>query len=96
MLSKYEQETIINFNEDEPNATCYTYNKALQRKLDGLCLKSKGIALVREGEGWKEYSFPKKWVKVNQQKQYSDEQRQVMAERARERFGKKEWSKQAV
>lgn len=33
-LSRYEQETIINFNEEEKTATVYTMNKSLIRKLE--------------------------------------------------------------
>ena len=33
-LSLYEQETIINYNQEDKTATCYTYDKALIRKLD--------------------------------------------------------------
>lgn len=89
-LSLYEQETIINYNQEDKTATCYTYDKALIRKLDQLCQTRQGITLVRERDGAKEYSFPKKWVKVFAPKELSDEQRLKMAEKARERFhGKK-------
>ena len=33
-LSKYEQETVINFNAGEQNATVYTRDKTVMRKLD--------------------------------------------------------------
>ena len=33
-LSLYEQETIINYNEEEATASIYTHNRALIRKLD--------------------------------------------------------------
>lgn len=32
-LSKYEKETIIVFNEEEPTATIFTYNRKLRNKL---------------------------------------------------------------
>ena len=35
-LSLYEQETIVNFNEEEATANVYTQNRALRRKLDKL------------------------------------------------------------
>ena len=31
--SKYEKETILNFNEAEATATIYTYNASLKRRL---------------------------------------------------------------
>ena len=33
-LTKYEQETIINYNNEEKTASVYTHDKALIRKLD--------------------------------------------------------------
>ena len=35
-LSKYEQETVINFNAGEQTAVVYTRDKAVMRKLDAL------------------------------------------------------------
>ena len=32
-LSKYEKETIVNFNEKESEATIYTHNADLKRRL---------------------------------------------------------------
>lgn len=86
-LTKIEQETIITFNEAEGDCTIFTYNKPLLNRLSQLSQKHKGLALVREGLGWGEYNCPKKWIKVIAPKDYSDEQREKMRERARERFG---------
>lgn len=36
-LTKYEQETIINFNEKERLASLYTHNQSLQNTLLSLC-----------------------------------------------------------
>lgn len=41
-LSLCEQETIINFNEEEKTASVYTHNKALIRKLDKLAQERPG------------------------------------------------------
>ena len=35
-LSRYEQETIVNYNAGEKTATLYTRDKAVMRKLDTL------------------------------------------------------------
>ena len=35
-LSRYEQETIVNYNAGEQTATLYTGDKAVMRKLDTL------------------------------------------------------------
>ena len=38
-LSKYEQETVINFNAGEQRAVVYTRDKAVMRKLDALVIE---------------------------------------------------------
>ena len=38
-LTKYEQETVINFNAGEKNATIYTRDKAVIRKIDTLVIE---------------------------------------------------------
>ena len=86
-LTKYEMETIYNYNQEEPLVYCYTMDRALIRRLDVLAGKHKEITVVRTGEGVREYTFHKKWIKVRTPKQLSDEQRENMAKRARERFG---------
>ena len=80
-LTKYEQETIVNYSQAEHLASCYTHDKSLMLKLDRLIEKGEAITVVREGDGWKEYKFPKKCVKVRFPRKLSDEQRQEMAER---------------
>ena len=37
-LSKYEKETIINWNEGETIASIYTFNASLKRRLEDLSL----------------------------------------------------------
>lgn len=86
-LTKYEMETIYNYNQEEPLASCYTMDRALIRRLDALAQKHKEITVVRADEGVREYTFHKKWIKVRAPKELSDEQRENMARRARERFG---------
>ncbi len=89
MLTRIEQETIITYNEQESTAEVDTCNKALINQLDGLCAKTSCITCVAEDEHGKRYILPKKWVKVKMPKQYSEEQRLKMAERARELFHSK-------
>ena len=57
--TKYEQETIFNYNQEEKTASYYTCDAALIRKLDRLIEKGEAITVSREGDGWKEYLFPK-------------------------------------
>ena len=80
-LTKYEQETIINYNNEEKTAFILTYDKSLIRKLDKRLPEMSDMKLVRRGEDFAEYSLPKKWIKVAFPRQYSDEQRAEMAER---------------
>ena len=82
-LTKYEQETIINYNNEEKTASIFTYDKSLIRKLDKRLAEMPDMKLIRRGEDFAEYSLPKKWIKVAFPRQYSDEQRAEMAERMR-------------
>lgn len=80
-LTKYEQETIINYNNEEKTASIFTYDKSLIRKLDKRLAEMSDMKLIRRGEDFAEYSLPKKRIKVSFPRQYSDEQRAEMAER---------------
>lgn len=80
-LTKYEQETIFNYNQEEKTASCYTHDPALIRKLDKLAENDEAIIVIREGDGWKEYNLPKKYLKVRPPRKLSDEQREEMANR---------------
>lgn len=80
-LTKYEQETIINYNNEEKTASIFTYDKSLIRKLDKRLAEMSDMKLIRRGEDFAEYSLPKKWIKVAFPRQYSDEQRAEMAKR---------------
>lgn len=80
-LTKYEQETIINYNNEEKTASIFTYDKSLIRKLDKRLAEMSDMKLIRRGEDFAEYSLPKKWIKVAFPRQNSDEQRAEMAER---------------
>lgn len=80
-LTKYEQETIFNYNQEEKTVSCFTRDPALIRKLDRLCENGEEITVAREGDGCKEYTFPKSWLKVRPPRKLSDEQRQKLANR---------------
>ena len=85
-LTKYEMETIYNYNQEEPLASCYTMDRALIRRLDALAEKHKEITIVRADEVVREYTFPKKWIKVKTPRQLSDEKRQELKNRALRNF----------
>ena len=87
-LSKYEQETIISFNEDEKIASVYTYNKAMIKKLDNVCLKFPDLFQVDKEDLYgkhlsKTYKIPKKYISVRMPKSLSDEQKIASAEKAK-------------
>lgn len=83
-LSKYEMETTINWNEEEAICSCFTYSKALQRKLDGFYSKSLLISRAEMGDGGVRYTFPKKWVRVVLPCVLTEEEREKRALRIRE------------
>ena len=62
-LSKYEQETVINFNAGEQTAVVYTRDKAVMRKLDALVIAFPEVyKLVGETDIDKTYFMPKSCV----------------------------------
>lgn len=66
-LTKYEMETIINFNEEEQTAEIYTYNKSMKRKLEKYSKeKPNECKMVKIGnnDDSVKYSVPKKWIKI--------------------------------
>ena len=80
-LSRYEQETIINYNAGEQTATLYTRDKAVMRKLDMLAAGFPDTyKLTGQDEVSKTYSFPKSYVSYRKPRTVSTEQR----ERARQ------------
>ena len=84
-LSKYEQETVINFNAGEQRAVVYTRDKAVMRKLDALVIAFPEVyKLVGETDIDKTYSMPKAYITYRKPRTVSDEQR----EQARQRMAK--------
>ena len=80
-LSRYEQETIVNYNAGEQTATVYTRDKAVMRKLDTLVTNfSDTYKLIELDEVSKTYSFPKSYISYRKPRAVSTEQR----ERARQ------------
>ena len=80
-LSRYEQESILNYNAGEQTATLYTRDKAVMRKLDTLVADFPDIYKpTGQDEVSKTYSFPKSYVSYRKPRAVSTEQR----ERARQ------------
>ncbi|MCM1218866.1 MAG: hypothetical protein NC548_30660 [Lachnospiraceae bacterium] len=87
-LSRYEQETIVNYNAGEQTATVYTRDKAVMRKLDTLVADFPDTySLIGKDEVSKTYSFPKSYVSYRKPRTVRTEQRerarQIMIERNR-------------
>ena len=85
-LSRYEQETIVNYNAGEKTTTLYTRDKAVVRKLDTLVADYPDTyKLTGQDEVSKTYSFPKSHVSYRKPRAVSTEQRerarQMMIER---------------
>ncbi len=75
-LSRYEQETIVNYNAGEQTATVYTRDKAVMRKLDTLAADFPDTYnLIGQDEVSKTYSFPKSYVSYRKPRAVSTEQR---------------------
>ncbi len=80
-LSSYEKETIINFNEAEPVAYIFTYNKAWQKHLEGkLGLKP----TMDNGFGGRGYEISKDRIKPPRaKKKLSPETRAKLVKRGK-------------
>lgn len=82
-LSRYEQETTINFNEEEATASVYTHNKKLIQKLTRLSQKCPGkIIAESKGHGAASFTIPKGCVSIREP--YSDARRAADSKRAKE------------
>ena len=75
-LSKYEQETVINFNAGEQTAVVYTRDKAVMRKLDTLVIDFPEVyKLIGETDIDKTYELPKSYVSYRKPRKLSEKQR---------------------
>jgi len=74
-LTKYEQETIINFNQGSNIASVYTCSKAWMRHMENK-LKLKPVNTFSHA---REYECPKEWIrKPRKQRRVSDTQKKVL------------------
>lgn len=77
-LSRYEQETIINFNAGEEMATVYTRDPAVMRKLDALVIEfSEVYRCIGATDIDKTYEMPKLSVSYRKPRKLSEEQREL-------------------
>lgn len=84
-LTKYEMETVVNYNAGEQTATVYTRDKSVMRRLDRLVADyPDSYRLLRQTDIDKTYSMPKSFVTYRKPRAVSNEQR----EQARQRMAK--------
>lgn len=73
-LSKYEQETIINFNVAESDAVVFTRDKSVIRKLDSLVNEFPEVyKCIGETDIDKTYSMPKQYVSYRKPRRISED-----------------------
>ena len=86
-ISRYEQETIINYNAAEQTATVYTRDKTVMRRLDALVIEYPDYyRLIGETDIDKTYEMPKSFVGYRKPRRLSDEQRNAARERMKKLF----------
>ena len=75
-LTRYEQETIINFNAGDQTATIYTRDPAVMRKVDALVIEYPDtFKCIGETDIDKTYEMPKSAVSYRKPRRISEEQR---------------------
>ncbi|MBO5599146.1 MAG: hypothetical protein J5943_11200 [Oribacterium sp.] len=81
-LTRYEQETIINFNAGDQTATLYTRDTAIMRKIDALVIEYPDIyKCIGETDIDKSYEMPKSFVSYRKPRRLSEEQREAAKKR---------------
>ena len=81
-LTRYEQETIINFNAQDQMATLYTRDPAVMRKVDTLVIEYPDtFKCIGETDIDKTYEMPKSVVTYRKPRRLSKEQREAAKER---------------
>lgn len=63
-LTRAERETVVVFNEAEPNAELYTTSAPVMRRMDKLVAEYASFREVKRDEVSRTYIFPKKYFKV--------------------------------
>ena len=88
-LTRYEQETIINFNAGEKMATVYTADPAVIRNLDTLVIGYPDtFKCIKEDDISKVYEMPKSSVAYRKPRRLSEKQRERARKRLKENLKK--------
>ena len=85
-LSKYEKETIINWNEGENIASIYTFNASLKRRLEDFSRKYPLLCRLERStpEGSATYVLDKSRLSIRLQPPMSEERRRKASENAKQ------------
>lgn len=85
-LSKYERETIVNFNEGESEASIYTFNADLKRRLAEFSRKYPLLCRLERTapEGSVTYVLDKSRLSIRLVPPYSEERRAAARDYAKE------------
>ena len=76
-LTRYEKETIINFNAGDQTATLYTRDPAIMRKIDALVIEFPDIyKCIGETDIDKTYEMPKSRISYRKPRRISEAKRQ--------------------
>lgn len=76
-MTKYEMETIVNYNAGEHIATVYTRDKAVMHKLAQLVREyTENYKLIKQTDIDKTYSMPKSYVNYRKPRTLNVEQRE--------------------
>nr|WP_130838258.1 hypothetical protein [Lachnoclostridium sp. Marseille-P6806] len=83
-MTRYEQETIINFNVEEKSATLYTRDPAVIRRIDTLVNDYPDtFKCIGETDIDKTYEMPKSAVTYRKPRRLLQDQREAARKRAR-------------
>ena len=81
-VTRYEQETIINFNAGEQTATLYTRDPSVMRKVDALVIEFPDVfKCTGETDIDKTYEIPKSSVTYRKPRNITEAQRKAASER---------------
>ena len=84
-ISRYEQETVINFNAGESKATLYTRDTTVMRKLDALVNDHPDtFKCIGDTDIDKTYELPKSSITYRKPRNISEAQRNAARERMRQ------------
>ena len=83
-LTRYEQETIINFNAQDQMATLYTRDPAVMRKVDALVIEYPDtFKCIGETDIDKTYEMPKSAVTYRKPRRLSQERKKAISKQMR-------------